>query len=229
MKAVILAAGMGTRLGTLVPKPLTSIQNEKTIFDFQVEKLEPKIGKHSIFVAVGYKKEILMEKHPEYIYIYINDYIRTNTGKGLLKVLEKIEDDVLWLNGDVFFDARILDLILDSNDSTCLVDTKKCGEEEIKYSVDKKGYIYELSKQVKNGLGEAVGINLIKKKDLNNFREALRKIDDKDYFEKALENLTLAGKFNLKPINIGDLYCREIDFEEDLKDVQNHLESINGN
>lgn len=227
MKAVILAAGMGTRLGTLIPKPLTSIKDEKTIFDFQLEKLEPRIGKHNIFVAVGYKKEILMEKHPEYIYIYISDYIKTNTGKGLLRVLEKIEDDVLWFNGDVFFDKHILDLIIPSPDSACLVDTKKCGEEEIKYTVNKYGYIYELSKQVKNGLGEAVGINLIKKKDLENFREALRKIDDKDYFEKALENLTLSEKLKLQPIKIGDLYCREIDFEEDLLDVQNHLNKIN--
>lgn len=228
MKAVILAAGMGTRLGTLVPKPLTSIQNEKTIFDFQVEKLEPVIGRHNIFVAVGYKKEILMEKHPEYIFVYINDYIQTNTGKGLLKALEKIDDDVLWLNGDVFFDKRVLDLIINSPDSACLVDAKKCGEEEIKYSVNKNGYIYELSKQVKKARGEAVGINLIKKNDLENFRTALMKIDDKDYFEKALENLTLAGELKLKPINIGDLYCREIDFEEDLKDVQKHLAKING-
>lgn len=223
MKAVILAAGMGTRLGTLVPKPLTSIKNEKTILDFQIEKLSTKIGADNIYLVVGYKKEIIMEAYPNLIFIYNEAYAHTNTAKSLMLALKKIEDDVIWMNGDVYFDLQVLDLLLKSPSSACLVDTKKCGEEEIKYTVNNQGNIKELSKKVKNGLGEAVGINLIKKKDRKNFIEALEKVEQKDYFEKALENLTMNRKLVLKPINLGDLYCQEIDFEEDLEDVQNYL------
>ncbi len=227
MKAVILAAGMGTRLGTLVPKPLTSIKNEKTILDFQLSKLNEVVGPNNIYIVVGYKKEIIMEAHPDNIYIYNNAYPHTNTAKSLLYALKKIDDDVIWLNGDVFFDIEALKLLTDSDYSACLVDTKKCNDEEIKYTINDEGFIKELSKEVKNGLGEAVGINLVKKDDLKQYVGELDRVEPKDYFEKALENLTLANKLKLKAINIEDYYCKEIDFEEDLKDVQKHIKESN--
>ena len=124
MEAVILAAGMGTRLGSLIPKPLTAIQNEKTIMDLQIEKLSMKNEIHNIFLVVGYKKEIIMEKFPDLLFVYNNAYARTNTAKSLLTALTKINDDVIWMNGDVYFDAEILNLILESSDSACLVNKK---------------------------------------------------------------------------------------------------------
>lgn len=223
MKAVILAAGMGTRLGTLVPKPLTSIKDEKTILYFQLSKLGQVVGSENIYIVVGYKKEIIMEAHPEHIFVYNNAYPHNNTAKSLLYALRKIDDDVIWLNGDVFFDIEVLNLLNKSEYSACLVDTKKCSEEEIKYTLDENGFIRNLSKEVSNGVGEAVGINLIKRHELPVFVEELEKVGDKDYFEKALENLTLAGKIKLKAVHIENYFCQEIDFEEDLKAVQNYI------
>lgn len=225
MKAVILAAGMGTRLGTLIPKPLTSLMNEKTILDFQIAKLTEIVGANNIYIVVGYKKEIIMEAHPEGVFIYNNAYANTNTAKSLLCALSKIDDDVVWLNGDVYFDAEVLGLLKNSDYSACLVDTKKCSDEEIKYTVSADGFIKELSKEVTGGLGEAVGINLVKRADLKAFVDMLEQVDKKDYFEKALENLTLAGKLKLKAINIENYFCKEIDFEQDLVEVQNHLKN----
>lgn len=223
MKAVILAAGMGTRFGTLIPKPLTSLKNEKTILDSQISKLSRINGLDNIYIVVGYKKELIMEAHPESIFVYNEAYAQTNTAKSLLVALEKINDDVIWLNGDVYFDTGVLDILRDSEASACLVDTKKCGDEEIKYTLTPDEFINSLSKEVRGGLGEAVGINLIKQKDLKAFVEELRNVEQKDYFEKALENLTQSGKLKLKAININDYYCKEIDFEQDLIDVQKHI------
>jgi L-glutamine-phosphate cytidylyltransferase len=225
-KAAILAAGMGTRLGTMIPKPLTSLQDEHTVIDFQVRNLARKVGEENIFVVVGYKKEIIMEMFPDLTYVYNEAYPKTNTAKSLLKALRKIDgDDVLWMNGDVYFEHALLDLIVSSEDSACLVNTEKVSEEEIKYTLNEKGYIHNLSKQVKNGVGEAVGINLIKAKDLKMFKDELEKVEPKDYFEKALENLTLAGKISLLPISVGNYFCKEIDFEEDLQEVKKFLNS----
>jgi choline kinase len=136
--------------------------------------------------------------------------------------LTKINDDVLWMNGDVYFDEEILDLIVESSYSACLVNKSECNTEEIKYNLTPDGYIKNISKSVDPSEGEALGINLIKKKDLDNFRSELKKVADTDYFEKALENLTVAGKIKLKPIDVGRLFCREIDFEEDLLEVQKY-------
>lgn len=221
MKAVILAAGMGTRLGSLfpIPKPLTQLSKDRTVLDFQVEKLGRAIGVHNIYIVVGYKKEIIMEMHPQLTYIYNDRFAHTNTAKSLLMAVERLEDDILWLNGDVFFEDSLLELLTESDKSACLVNNAKVSDEEIKYTL-KNGYIWELSKTVKNAKGEAVGINLIKRKDRKKFIEQLKLVEDKDYFEKALENLTTSQQIELKAINLGKKFCKEIDFEEDLKSVR---------
>jgi choline kinase len=222
MEAVILAAGMGTRLGSLIPKPLTSIHNEQTILDQQVEKLLDRKEIHNIYMVVGYKKEIIMELFPDLLFVYNSAYARTNTAKSLLLALNKIEDDVIWLNGDVYFDAQILDLMLHSPESACLVNVSKCNAEEVKYDLTPDGYIRHISKTVASPRGEALGINLVNKKDLGLFRSELARVRDGEYFEKALENLTLNKKLNLRPIDVGNHFCREVDFDEDLLAVQKY-------
>jgi len=196
--------------------------NEKTILDYQVEKLIKKSQINNIYLVIGYKKEIIMEKFPDFLFVYNNAYARTNTAKSLLVALNKIEDDVIWMNGDVFFDEEILDLLIDSKDSTCLVDRKKCGTEEIKYKLNDDGLIHQLSKAVQEAEGEALGINVIRKPDLKKFRDELVSVGENDYFEKALENLTLSKQLKLTPIDVGRHFCREIDFEEDLIEVQTY-------
>lgn len=223
MKAIILAAGMGTRLGTLIPKPLTSLMDEKTILDFQIEKLEKQFGRHNIMLIVGYKKELIMEKHPDLVFVYNHAYTQTNTAKSLHLALKKVEDDAVWLNGDVFFDENLLNILQQSPTSACLVDRARCGEEEIKYTLDADGHILELSKKVVNPVGEAVGINLIRKPDLDALRAELEAVANDAYFEKALENLTMAGRLRLKAIDLQGHYCKEIDFEEDLAAVRDYM------
>jgi len=214
---------MGTRLGTLIPKPLTALVNEKTILDFQVDRLSKVVGLDNIIVVVGYKKEMIMEKFPDLVYVYNNAYAQTNTAKSLLRGLTKVEEDTIYLNGDVYFDIGILALLIKSGYSACIVNRARCRDEEIKYNVKENGSIKELSKEVRNGLGEALGINMIKKNDIAMFREELATVANSGYFEKALENLTLSNRMHLRPVDIGQLYCREIDFEEDLIEVRKQL------
>lgn len=70
MKIVILAAGIGSRLGNPFPKPLTPLANGKSIMEYQVENIASKFDIESINVVVGFKKEMIMERFPELTYIY---------------------------------------------------------------------------------------------------------------------------------------------------------------
>ncbi len=224
MKAIILAAGMGTRLGGDVPKPLTQLIEEKSIIDLQIEKLTPLVGRENIMLVLGYKKNQFMERFPDLTFAINDQYQFTNTAKSLLVALDTITgEDILWMNGDIYFDAEILELLTNVPGSAVLVDTKECGEEEIKYTVNEKGFIKELSKQVQHAKGEGLGINLIRHIDLENFKEQLKAVEANDYFEKALENLTLSDSIDLTPIDIEKAFCQEIDFPEDLQTVRAHI------
>ena len=136
MKAVILAAGIGSRLGISEPKPLTKLKNGESILQRQVECLSEYIGINNIIAIVGYKKELIMESFPNLLYVYNDFYDTTNTSKSLLAGLNKIEEeDVLWLNGDVVFEKELLPQIIQCPESCMAVNTNSVGEEEIKYNL----------------------------------------------------------------------------------------------
>ncbi|WP_140486829.1 NTP transferase domain-containing protein [Flavobacterium sp. GSA192] len=226
MKIIILAAGMGSRLGNPFPKPLTPLKNGKSIMETQIENITSKFNIDNINVVVGFKKDLIMERFPELTYIYNPFFDRTNTSKSLLKALKKNADkSILWMNGDVVFDPLILNLLepyIKAKESFVAVNTSKVAEEEVKYTL-KNGYIDELSKTVKNGLGEAVGINFISSNDIKKFINRLEECDDNDYFERGLELAIEKDDIKVKAVDISQYTCMEIDFVEDLENVNKML------
>ncbi len=223
MKIIILAAGIGSRLGNPFPKPLTPLKNGKTIMQQQVEKLTSYFSVDDISVIIGFKKDLIMESFPDLSYIYNQSFDRTNTSKSLLKGLKKYpKSSILWLNGDVVFDEKILEYILPyiaQDVSFVAVNNSEVGDEEVKYTLDKDKYIDLISKEVGKGLGEAVGINYIANKDLFSFTNRLEECDDMDYFEKGLELAIQKDNIKVKAVDISKFNCVEVDFEEDLENA----------
>lgn len=219
MKIIILAAGIGSRLGNPFPKPLTPLKDGRSIMERQVESLSKAFSEHDISIVVGFKKDLIMERFPDLTYIYNQYFDGTNTSKSLLKALKKNQDeDVLWLNGDVIFEPAILEVLkkeIEQQNSFVSVNTNRVAEEEVKYTL-KNGSIFELSKNVENGLGEAVGINFISKKDVNVLIEHLEKCEDNDYFERGIETAIKEAGMTVKALDISRFRCMEVDFQEDL-------------
>jgi len=223
MKAVILAAGRGTRLGLDLPKAMVAVDDRRAIIDYQVENLEPFIPAENILVVVGFKKELIVARHPELNYTFNERFAITNTSKSLLRGLSLMDEDVLWLNGDVIFDRAIIPRLLSAGCSCVLVDDKRCGPEEVKYRTDGRGFITEISKQVAEPEGEALGINLVSRADLDSLRRHLELVGDNDYFEKAIENYIIQDKGRFRAVPSGGLFCHEVDFPEDLERVRAYL------
>ena len=224
MKIIILAAGIGSRLGNPFPKPLTKLNNNKSIMQMMTENISNTFDTDMINLVVGFKKDLIMESFPNLTYVYNQYFDQTNTAKSLLKAVKKYrKESILWMNGDIVFDKNILIRLkeyIDNDISFVAVNTSKVAEEEVKYTV-KDGSIEKLSKQVENGLGEAVGINFISATYVEKFIKRLEECRDYDYFEKALETAIEKDDFIIKPVDISDFNCIEIDFEEDLKNANN--------
>lgn len=220
MKIIILAAGIGSRLGNPFPKPLTPLRDGKTIMERQVESLSQAFSEHDISIVVGFKKDLIMERFPDLTYIYNQFFDATNTSKSLLKALKKNQnEDVLWLNGDVIFEPAIFDVLkeeIERQNSFVAVNTSRVAEEEVKYTL-KNGTIAELSKTVENGLGEAVGINFVVKKDVELLIDHLEKCDDNDYFERGIETAIQEHNMKVIALDISKYRCMEVDFKEDLE------------
>lgn len=221
VQAVILAAGMGTRLARPHPKALTQLDDGRTIMTQQVENLRAAFGDDlRLTIVVGYKLEQIMEHMPDASFVYNEAFDQTNTSKSLVKALKNSFDGgVLWMNGDVVFDPQMLHYLRDSieqDKSFVAVDTSTVSDEEIKYTVDKTGYIKELSKTVVGGLGEAVGINYVASSHKSKLIDRLCEVADDDYFERGMELSILQDGVKYSPIDISNFYAVEIDFAEDL-------------
>ena len=221
IQVVILAAGMGTRLGKPWPKPLTELSDGRSIMQQQMENVHTVFGeKARITVVVGFKLEMIMEAHPTASFVYNEVYDQTNTSKSLLRALRASQESgVLWLNGDVVFDHKVLERVADriaADKSFVCVNTSATAEEEVKYTVDANGHIKELSKTVKNALGEAVGINFISSREKADVITQLDACDEQDYFERGLELAIEKHGLQMEPIDISDLFAVEVDFQDDL-------------
>ena len=228
IQAVILAAGMGTRLGRPFPKPLTPLSDGRTIMEQQIDNLRQAFGADvRITTVVGFKLDLILEAFPDVTYIYNEAYDQTNTNRSLLKALRlSTEGGVLWMNGDVVFDPQVLKKVSDlveADTSFICVDTAAVGDEEVKYTVDDDGYVDELSKQVVNARGEAVGINFVSASDKTTLIDRLSECSDADYFERGIELAISHDSMRVIPVDIGEFFAVEVDFEEDLTRANEYL------
>ncbi len=222
LQVSILAAGMGTRLGRPFPKPLTELSSGKSIMAQQVDNLRDVFGNDvRITVVVGFKHDLIMERFPDLLFAYNENYDQTNTSKSLLRALAVSHaGGVLWLNGDVVFDPRLLETLrplIEAEQTFVCVNTEAVGDEEVKYNVDEAGFIRELSKTVSEPLGEAVGINYVARGDKSVLMEHLDGCDDQDYFERGIETAVASAGLLVRPVDISGFYAVEVDFEGDLE------------
>jgi choline kinase len=222
VQVVILAAGMGTRLGRPHPKPLTPLHDGRSIMQRQLDTLREVLGETvDITVVVGFKAKRIMRAAEGVRFTYNGDYAKTNTSKSLLRALRTTRDGgVLWLNGDVVFDPEVLEAALPhlaADESFVCVDTSTVADEEVKYTLDADGCIAELSKQVTGGLGEAVGMNHVSAADKGVLIQHLEACDAQDYFERGIETAIDDEGLRFRPLDISRFSAVEVDFETDLE------------
>lgn len=122
MKAIILAAGQGTRLKKYtqdLPKGMLEFMG-KTIIRRQIE-LYRKRGVRDIIVVRGFAGEKIAYEGVKY---YTNeDYASTNMVESLLAAREEFDDDVLLSYSDILFSEEMLQGMMEApGDFLCAVD-----------------------------------------------------------------------------------------------------------
>src|SRR5215469_703880 len=125
MKAIILAAGQGTRIRSVHgerPKCLIEVDNA-TILDHQLEALA-KAGINEVSIVVGYEKKQIINhvmrrrlNHRQRIHFIENPaFAITNNIYSLWLALDWVRgDSFVVLNADVIFDAEVLDTAVRTN------------------------------------------------------------------------------------------------------------------
>lgn len=168
MKAVLLAAGLGTRLRPItneVPKCMVPV-NGMPIIEKQILNLVEN-GVKDIFVVAGYKREVLKaflnEKYP-FVHVIENEvYDSTNNMFSLYMTMDFVRgSEFLLMNSDVFHDANIEAGLINSKENNMVAcEYGRYIEESMKITVN-DGTITHISKQISPEDAYATSIDVYK-------------------------------------------------------------------
>jgi len=166
-RAVILAAGAGTRLvGSDIPRPKCLAPFDGVpLIDLQMRALHS-CGIDDVTVVIGFEADLVRRAcGPAVRFIENSEYAQTNSLYSLWLARPLLQGSVVIMNCDVLFHPMLLlDLVTSWHDEAVLVahpepDAPPFGEEEMKVRV-RRGRVVEMSKDlpVHHADGENVGI-----------------------------------------------------------------------
>ena len=230
MKAIILAAGAGRRLGAAVPKCMLDVGG-MSIIHRQLEAMLAE-GIDEYVVVVGYEQE-QVRRHltgapGQFTFVVNERYLATNTIYSLYLASAHLSGPCWYANADVVFDRRLIRRLADDSSAAALaVKAHACGEEEVKVVV-RDGRIARIGKGIapSEAAGEFMGIARLGGEAAPALAEALSELVERqrvvsDYFERAVDRLCRG--LVLTAVDITDLPCQEIDFPADLEQARTEI------
>jgi len=239
--AVILSAGMGTRLKPLtlkIPKPLIKIGG-KPIILHQLQAMK-EIGIDNVVVVLGYKSSMVIDvlektNLKQYATIIENkEYKNTNNIYSLYLAINYLRNNIqldkytklILMNGDTIFDKTILEDMLLEKGNRIAVDIGNFYEDSMKVIVDDNKNIKYISKLIHKTESYGVSINLFTFdiKTLYSFESTIKNMVENEalmnvWFETALERL-FDDQYIFRPLDVKNRYWFEIDTFEDLKEAE---------
>ncbi|NDV81495.1 sugar phosphate nucleotidyltransferase [Bacteroides sp. 51] len=235
MKAIILAAGISSRLRPLTdntPKCLLKI-GERSLLQRTLDALiENNINE--FIIVTGYRQQQIVDfinqQYPDLsvTFIYNSQYSTTNNIYSLYLTRPSINnEDVLLLDSDIVFDPQIISILLQEKDKNVLaVNCHELGEEEIKVIVDNDMKVLEISKtcSIKEAMGESIGIEKMHKDYINAlFNELEIMIEeeglDNVFYEQAFERL-IKKEHYFYAVDTSTCFSIELDTAEDFRQAQ---------
>ena len=220
MKAVILAAGIASRLRPLTdttPKCLLKI-GERCLLERAFDALIQN-GFNEFIIVTGYRQQqivdFLQAHYPaqSITFIYNDKY-----AEG---------EEVLLLDSDIVFDPQIVEKLLRSDKADVLaLNRHELGAEEIKVIVDNEQKVMEISKvcSIPDAIGESIGIEkmsaaytqaLFRELEMMILSEGL----DNIFYERAFERLIPQG-YSFYVMDTTEFFSAELDTVEDFQQAQ---------
>lgn len=226
MKAIILAAGMGTRLRPLTlttPKALTVV-NGKPLLERQIEYLREK-GVNEIIVVTGYLKEkfeYLKEKYGVKL-IFNDKYDVYNNIYTMYLVKDYLKNSYV-LDADIYLNRNFFK---EKMETSVYFSAYKNFENEWMLKIDKKNYVEEIQ-ICERGEGYILsGVSYWNEKDaeiiVENLNEIIKGKDFENYYWDDIIRLNVDKlKISVQKLKEDDIY--EIDNLEELELLNKKLE-----
>ena len=163
--AIILAAGMGRRMGEAgadQPKGFLQLGGE-TLVERSIRCLR-EAGMRRIVIVAGFRAETYAElaaRQPEVEVVSNTDYASTESMASLACALDVVDSDFLLLESDLFYEPRALQAVLDHEADDVVLISDPTGATDEVWVEAPGGCLRKLSKdrsELKEVSGEYVGV-----------------------------------------------------------------------
>ncbi len=237
MKALILNSGMGSRMGMLTsehPKCMTEISNKDTILSRQLKQLA-QAGVEEVVMTTGLFDSVLVNycqslDLPLHITFVKNPvYDKTNYIYSIYCAREALkDDDIILMHGDLVFENSVLDDVLASEESCMTVSSRLALPEKDFKAVIQDGYITKVGIEFFNDALAAQPLYKLNQKDWKVWLARIRFFCENQntgcYAENAFNEVSDACR--IRPLDVGDRLCAEIDDPQDLAVVSDKIRQI---
>jgi choline kinase len=224
MQAVILAAGLGRRIGpssNSTPKCLLEV-NGKPILRYQLDALRNN-GVEDVVLVVGYLEKKIRDFLGHAVsYVENTVYQESNSSYSLWLAKDRLATDFIYLNSDLIFDGAILrKLLAHPAGNAIAVDSSRLLFEDDMFKVNLKyGRVIELNKRLDARKANASAPGPVKfsrrGRDIL-FSELDRIIGHGDKSQWCYSIFgRVAERIDLRSVEIAGLPWIEIDTDEDL-------------
>lgn len=223
MKAIILAAGKGTRLDGAAVKPKCLVEvGGSTLLNRQIETLRAS-GVRDIVVVIGFGGDSIREHCDNEVSFVENvDFSQTSSLYSLWLAREHLSGGFVVLNSDVLFHPQMLADLLESNHPDALLisdtDLNPMGDEEMKIKLRDR-FVVDISKTMNPLHADGENVGIVKfgpagaKVLVEYMDELIANGAKKDWAPRAF--LEYARHHPLHALSTGGLPWIEIDFPED--------------
>lgn len=224
-QAVVLAAGIGSRLGQLAegkPKCLQTIGG-RTLLDIQLDILAG-VGIREVCVVVGYQPDLVRQHvadRPGCTTIENHRFAETNSLYSLWEARNWIRGSFLCLNGDVVAHPDIFHRVLAVEGNALAFDSRSGREEEHMKVATRSGYLGAISKELPAARVHGENVGLLQFDTQGAIRlltEVSAMIADggvNHWVPAAVDRV--ADFVPIRCVNIAGLPWIEVDFPEDLE------------
>lgn len=229
MKAILLAAGRGTRIARdleKVPKSTLPVDGEPLIR--RSVKMLKNAGMKCV-VCTGYEESKIraaLQGIDDITYIYNPFFDVTNSIASLWFAKEEMDDDLLVLNADVFFSEEILDAIInDPRNPVMAIDYSRTKEGDYFFYTAFDGRIEKYGKglPIEQRTCEYVGMAKIEKSFVPTFIERMDEMINSQqhdgWWENVLYSFTDEKEADIYTVDVQGRFWAEIDYFDDYERI----------
>ncbi|MGA1977479.1 MAG: phosphocholine cytidylyltransferase family protein [Bacteroidales bacterium] len=235
MRAMILAAGKGTRISRLInntPKCCVDIGGTELI-NHSIGVLN-NVGITDIALITGYGKEKVLDVlKAQNVKIYYNPFFEvTNSIASLWFARDFLRgsEETIILNGDVFFEESIIEKCLVSKDEILmLADSSKIKGADYRFNW-KDSTLLKFGKDLSDDetTGEYVGLAKISSGFISNFITRLNKMIESGNYNGWWEDVIysfIKEEYKVKILDLkGKTFWAEIDYVEDYNRIKEYFD-----